>query len=254
MATAAVGNKFVHNARKIGKQIFYESPKDFCKGAYRKGLPSILNDLSKDDGAEKVYKIAVWVLPLLGDRFKPANTAIKQTLGILYGTMIIKNIKVMVVDKKTTRYNVVSTVLLTIGSFSQLIRFITRELQIVQIPIFGEISNEMGKYKIFHLPVIQGLRLNPKDFFIFFGSIALSIEMLVKHIEDYKKAKKSGKDYDFIKHALSPLDILKHISNIGKVILISCSSFGAGHIWYIAIAGVTNMASLMTICIPKDNG
>lgn len=231
-----------------GVQVFWKGPREIAQKSYNKGIIRILYDWGSDEGVEKLYKMAIWTFKLLGDNFKAAAHDIKIALDVAYGTMLFKSVAKSFVDEKRYRFklperkNLTSSILQTLGSACRFVDFLTKGVKLISIPVLGKISDRLGQYKVFQYQPLSFLANRPHDFFFLFASLASSTEIVVQNYLNIRAGRGGVQDI------LSPLNILSHISNMGKVTLI-CFGHFAMQPWYIAVAGVSNVAGLLRVTI-----
>lgn len=250
-------------AKDVGEQLFYRGPVEIATKFYRKGLFETLATWGSDEGAEKIYKLAIWVLKFLGDRFKIAAREIKMTLDVAYGVMIFKSIGNSFVEvndggprfKLPDASKAVSTVLLTLGAACRFVDFMVNGIKLVSTPVFGQISDRLGQYKVFQYHPMSFLISKPHDFCFLFASVASSIETEVMNWKKFREARQQyfaaiaqnqpASSVSWASIFLSPGNILKHVGNIGKIVLIWCGRACSNQPWYIVAAGVVAVAAVI---------
>lgn len=239
---------------EVGKCVTWDFAKDTGKAVYERGVVEGMNDLTTENGIEKVTKFFQSMFPVIrrttGQDLKLFKTVVDQTNRISYATMIFKSLAELPDNFKNKLQNIASTIILAIGALADMLYFVIKEAELISTSFFSNIADAMGKVPLFKLPVFEHLLTKPKDFFVFLGSFVLIIEEVVKTIGYVVKAQ-TGQKLETLKKNLAPKNLLKYISSFGKMILIGFGKYYGNTIPFEIVNVTTQTAGLLSIPVDK---
>lgn len=225
----------------VGSHIATEI-KEVGNAFYNKGIFNVLNEwATTGDGIERMTRVFVWgvsvassVVPHI---FIASQRVANDAREFLYTMLFFRSLAQLTEQPgypKLTRYNITSTVLLAIGGLSELVQFSLRT-QIVETTLFKKWSSELGQYQVFQYSPVNTLLSRPSQFFLFASSLASSVENIYEH---------SVKNHSW-SNSLKARDILLHIGNGGKMMLVFFNNIPDSNRYIIAVNGAVQIADLI---------